>query len=358
MTYYFLDELDVERPLKIFDPSALDEVIPAGFHAVMIRLDGRLDSPLRWQEQINAARRYVSEGYRLLWKMDLGLFAGLHFPIADETQYQALGLALRFFGETVWSEFREQTVGVCLYRGTADFSRALEWDFSLIDKLQEWLKELFSDFRKFTSEVGVQVNGWEQVDNEVLRTTKAGIDLLQLFCRDRAVEYIDLLGRHLPGGVAVCVLFDMQGIVDRALSAQLLAKESYAGIVRGVTSGAWPIESLRYDGASLVSDDANCHYPDQSLSVGLCLPVGNELSKLRKTIELLGTVQFRLLSEPFLTSSWHGLDALLVFSDAMTSQSLRKLHGFCAAGGTIVTIGPLLGVSQEVAFEEWLENYP
>lgn len=354
MTYYFLDDLGLEIPLKIFDAGSVEGSVPASFQAVMLGLNGRLESPLRWQEQIHAAQRYVAAGHRLLWKIDLGLFSGLGFPISDETQYQALGLALRHFGDAVWSEFKEQTLGICLYRGSVDFSRAMEWDFPLLDRLHAWLKTLFSHFEIFAKETALQASSWDQVDDELMRTTPAGRDLLKLFLRDQAVEYLDLLARHLPGGVPVCVLFDMQGILDRALSAQLLAKEKYAGIVRGVTLGAWPIEALRYDGTSLVSDDSKCDYPEAIPTVGLCLPPGDlpaVTQQLRKAIETLGSMPFRLLSEPFLTSSWQGLETLIVFSEAMTPQSLRKLHGFCAAGGTVATIGPLLGVSQEIAFD-------
>lgn len=350
MTYFFLDALGQETELNIFDDGSLSFAIPEGFHAVMLSLDGGIESSLRWDAVINAARHYVKKGYRILWKIDLGLFSRLRFPISEDTQYQALGLALRYFGETIWSEFQTETIGVCLYRGSVDFSRALEWDFALVERLQVWLQQLLKDFAALNRETGVQVTAWDKVDDLLLQRTQGGRVLLQLFCRDVAVEYLDLLARHLPGGVPACILLDLQGMPDQAVVAQLVAKERYAGIVRAVSVGVWPVAALRYDGVAILSDEKIEACNDLQYRMGLCMPVCQTAKTAERLRGILSCHQVRLLSEPFLTSSWQELDALLVFSDEVTPQTLRKLHGFCAAGGTVVTIGPLLGLPEEIAF--------
>ncbi len=63
-------------------------------------------------------------------------------------------------------------------------------------------------------------------------------------------------------------------------------------------------------------------------------------------------IDYRIIPETYLTTEWHGLDYLIVDPDSLSSQGFRKLQGFCAAGGTIVSLGKIMGLPYEILFDE------
>jgi hypothetical protein len=60
---------------------------------------------------------------------------------------------------------------------------------------------------------------------------------------------------------------------------------------------------------------------------------------------------FRIIFEPYLTSEWDGLNELYVLSHSITPQARRKLLGFNAAGGTVVTVGESLNLPLEKMYD-------
>jgi hypothetical protein len=66
------------------------------------------------------------------------------------------------------------------------------------------------------------------------------------------------------------------------------------------------------------------------------------------------SISFKLIAESQLTSQWDGLDYLLYSPTGLSTQGKRKLQGFCAAGGTVVSTGALLGLPYEMGLMDWL----
>ena len=136
-------------PAIIFDTRTLNEKVPPGFNAVRIPLDATLRSDLLWKQERQAAEKYIQQGLRIFWDIHFGLF---NLPIANQPQFLSLSLALEHFRDTLWKEFRQQTVGLCLYRGSANFSLGFVWNEEQLNNLREWLKNVFIDIKYFVSE--------------------------------------------------------------------------------------------------------------------------------------------------------------------------------------------------------------
>lgn len=338
--FIFIDALSDEGALRVFDPHLPSEMVPSEFNAVCVKLEGTADSRLDWKATRQEAVRYVGQGLRLLWEIDLGLFDRLLNPLSHRPQFLALDLAVQHFCETLWPEFRDHTLGLCLYRGGLDFEKSLPSDPEREALFHEWMKE---------------------------RGNKAAADLplFRQFCCDAAVQYIDLLASRLPEGLHPVVLLDTSTIEDGLEMAQLLTKERFERLNRAITSGYLPaVTFLRPESSTISFVDRKIDVESDSLpTIGICLPPMAQFHseqdfQLKNSIEVLSLrkIPFRIISEISLITDWDGLDYLLVASNAVTPQGVRKLLGFCAAGGTVVSLGKPIGVPQEIPFSSWIEK--
>jgi hypothetical protein len=369
--FIFIDDLssfntnsEINFPiLKIYNIECFDENVPAGFNAVRILLDGRTNSDLNWKATRYAAVRYMAQGMRLFWEIDLGLFGQLQSSLSDQAQYLSLRLALEHFRDTLWKEFSQHTIGLCLYRGSIDFSHQLLWDATQVTNLQEWLRDLFKDVKTFVAETGIEKRTFEEIDQLILTTTEAGESLLKLFCRDAAMEYINLLAGLLPDGVIPFVLLDTSSIKSSLLLAQLLSKERFERVLRVTNESLLPINVFSPSGVTsgFVDRKPQVIKTQHPTTLGVCLPPtslyrpSHDLN-LQKAFNLISekNIPFRIIFEDNLTTEWEGLDHLLVSSSCLTPQGIRKLRGFGAAGGTVLIIGESIGLPYELQFKDWI----
>lgn len=400
-THGHQDSCDVEeadegfeeiKPAIIFDAAYLGESVPPKFDAVCLKIDGTIRSNLSWAKEIEVARRYVEQGLRLFWEIDLGLFDRLERPLSDQGQFQSLALSLEHFRDSVWKQFRHETIGLSIYRGNLDFSEGYPWDpdqqvsalqydsisigniqmtpnrptrgvFSKFNldlsisphcNLQEWLKESFGTIAEFVEETKCDgIAEWQDIVPGVLQHTLVGTELLRLFCRDACGEYLDLLSARLPDSLPLFVFFDASSLSDPYLVALLLTKERYPRIHIGVKEPfcshkqslggeiAWEGPPLALGMLSREMTPTELA-PRERSRLALCLPKLN----VRRTIKhdqlrgklstlLQNEVPFRVIPEVLLSSEWDALDDLIVDADNIDQPLRRKLEGFSAAGGVV-----------------------
>lgn len=336
-----MSHTDQEYP-KIFDAVTLDEEVPPGFNAVKVTIDGTLKSSLDWKEAHRASAHYIGQGLKILWEIDLGILSRLPFPLSNESQYLSLKLSLEHFCDTLWKEFHNDIVGICLYRGNVDFSLTYRWDDEQERNLQEWLKEDF-----LTS-----ASSFEKFDHH----------LRQLYCRDAIAEYLDLLAGSLPDAYQVLLLLDASTIDDPVHLANLLSKEAFPRFHLAVKGGVLPIQEMGWEeeGSPLgYIGRQNVRHPILSTSnLAICLSTRAMFhptlyEALRPAFEEMPK-PFRRIAETHLTTEWGGLDYLVVLPESLSSQGERKLMGFCAAGGTVINLGEILGLPREIPFQDWL----
>lgn len=336
-------------PAIIFDAHTLDEKIPSFFNAVRISLDATLKADLLWKQERQAAEKYIQQGFRIFWEIQLGLFSQLTLPIANQSQFLSLSLALEHFRDTFWKEFHQKTVGLCLYRGTADFSLGFIWDEEQLGHLREWLEDIFIDIKTFVSETLCKVSSFVEVTPLNLSSTLEGKRLLALYCRDFIGEYLEQLSVCLPHSLQRYVLLDTQSISDPFLQVQLMTNARFSGINLGVRGPLFNDNILAWDGPSgqlgIISRDFIANSGNKQIRVGVCLPskqqyFPSQWKDLENAFVALKekNIPFRVIPEATLTTDWDGLDYLIVSSENLSVQGQRKLQGFRAAGGTVGSV--------------------
>lgn len=360
-----VEEIAELPPARIFDADFIGQAVPEHFNAVRIPINGTMQADLAWDDAKAGAEAYCRQGLRLLWEIDLGLFDRLQRPLGDQAQFQSLVLALEHFRDTLWKRFQEHTAGLCLYRGSAEFSAGYLWDEQQLANMQAWLQDAFGTPSALAEEAGIALAGFEAVTVELLSSTPQGRDLLALFCRDAAAEYLELLARRLPDLIQCAVLLDGTGVDDPLLLAQLTINERYPSLSVAVKQAHTSDWQFAWDGTghelAMIGRQAACMPQDEAVSIGVCLPQvacrrPSDYCGLREVLADLHRRQkpFRVVAESRLTTEWDGLDYLIVAPQSLSAQGHRKLRGFCAAGGTVVSLGGPVGVAQELPLQNIL----
>lgn len=347
----------------IFDRFSADSKIPDGFNAVTIRLEGHMRADLDWRKAIEEARIIIQQGYLILWEIDLGLFSHLTYSLSQQTQFLSLTLSLEHFRDTIWKEFKDNSLGLILYRGFANFSLDLVWDEALINNLQEWFKETFKTLAEIEGEINIPLSDFTELTPSLLLQTDAGKQLLSLFSRDVAVEYLLLLRNRLPDTLACYLLLDVEHIQSPLWQTQLLHAERFEQLSLAVKGAKVPLRALGWMQPSpygLLSSKKQVNLEMKPVLIGICLPAMDTYKSefytgLEKVLEKLikDSVPFRVIPENYLITDWDGLDYLIYVPEGLSVQGKRKLQGFCAAGGTAVTVGRHLGLAQELSWEDF-----
>ncbi len=326
----------------IFD-GGTEEKVPPEFNTVRLPLDGSMKSDLSWNGALEAAEKHRANGLKILWDVDLGLFSRLALPISDETQFRALKISLTHFCDHVWERFADDTLGICVYRGNADFSRRFPWNEKQREFFAQW--KLEHDLQREANSVRVE----------------------QLYCRDTVAEYLHSLVAGLPGNLQVFLVLDTSTLTEDYAALELVHREVFDGfypIIKGILA---PQMGMSWDSSlsplgALTRKASSCP-PQQEPILALCLPSPDAMLKetdaqqIAHVMETLSKGSFRIVSEAFLPSEWHGLDYLIVAGSSVSSEMFRRLQGFCAAGGTVVTYGPKLGLDLELAFDPKAEPF-
>lgn len=340
--------------VKIYECPALFCEIPAGYQAVLISLDGAIKGNLNWKRELEWASICAQQGLSILWEIRLGLFDKLPMPLSHKTQFLSLGLSLEHFLQGPWKEFHAHSLGVCLYRGNADFSLCFPWEDEDRSLFHEWLRDYFKDVEVLNREMQFSVKSFTDVDPK----QPEGQLLAALYCRDIAADYFDLLAGHMSQILPLYLLLDASVLTNPAAHIQMLFKERFARFelgVKGSLVGNFPLE-WDSNGWTLSLERRE--------KMAICLPDLKEAKpslcqRLSLAVNTLNQQQipFRLIFENTMTHEWDELDLLFVLPACLSGEGKRKLMGFCAAGGQIVSLGEHLGLPEEISFQEWSSKF-
>lgn len=351
----------------IFDLLALDESVPTGFNAVKIPLDGSVSSSLDWKREIRAAKHYIDLGFAIFWELNLGIFSQSHLSLSDQTQFLTLGLSVEHFRDTIWKEFSSMSLGVSIYQGPADFSRNFLWHEEQITLLQGWLKDRFQNADIFYQDTAIFIDSFERIDPLILGYSSFGQHLLALFCRDTIVEYLELLTNRLPDEISIFVKLDGSQAQNPLLLSQLFSKERFGRMHLALIPGELSIHAFTCDPSEThigsISRELTQKYLSKKISIGICFPSISmcrpiQYEGMHDALIVLkeNEIAYRIIPEIALTTEWDGLDYLLVSPQGISGQGYRKLQGFCAAGGTIVSLGNAIHMPQEISFTDWIKK--
>ncbi|SPJ31818.1 hypothetical protein [Candidatus Protochlamydia amoebophila] len=366
-------ELQWNRPFytlknELFIPVVLEEsmILPAGFNTKTIYLDGRLKADLKWKGAREEALKAIEAGAYLFWDINIGLMDDLPFALINQTQYLSLSLSLEHFRDSLWKEFKHKTIGISLYKGSADFSLKFPWDAHQIENLKEWIAHLFKDEIQLKEETGVSVSSLAHLTVADFCQTEQGQQLIRLFCRDVSMEYISLLISRLPDTLPAYLFLDVTHFANHPLyQMQLLHParfEQFNLALKGFTlpffAWGWQSQatSLGYSGIHPLPIP-----PNNVASIGICIPPlfisrPSQFKGLEQALKdlLAQAIPFRLIAEEHLITGWDGLDYLIYTPTGLSGQGKRKLQGFCAAGGTAISTSDLIGLDYEITYETFM----
>lgn len=285
---------------------------------ITIVLDGQIHSSLEWKAAHAQAESWIEKGHQLFWEMDLGLFDRLPHPLSNETQCRTLGLALDHFYHTIWKKFEKESLGVSLYKGTINVNQTIAWD----EKLQVQLEQ--KPATPFARE---------------------------LFFRNVALEYLQLLAEYLSADVPSYLFLDMTTADVTTICAWYSALERYPRLQLAVKGK----ETFPHLGTGWGHP-----HPVVASRIAICLPPADCESEkafldIAKAIHWLNSqkIPFRIIQEEFLVVKWEQLDYLVISPLGITDQSKRKLLGFRAAGGEVVFLEGPLPKGQWTNWTEW-----
>lgn len=280
---------------------------------VIITCDARPASSLDWKHLRKSTLMAVAQGKKILWFLDFGLFADLKWGLDHPGQFSSFNLAIDHFKKEVWSEFHKFSSGIALYKGNPNFLPQFPWDEKQKANLSDWLKDRFPTIELLKSESKGSFIDYALPENVL---TFEGNLILQLFARDVCAEYLVQLSRRAIGEIQAYVLFDPMP-EDPLLSALFTDPDRYEGIE--IEPNIWKTDEERESGI---------YMPGCTMAKPSCLiPYRDILYKQRDC---------KLIPEDQLVSSWHGLNELFVYPNAISKEGHRKMQGFLAAGGVIL----------------------
>ncbi len=322
---------------QVYELQGDHETIPVGFNSVALSLDGTLKAHIDWRQQQKAASDYISKGYKIFWKLNLGLFASLEWPLGSDTQFNAFVLALDHFRDSLWGEFKEHTIGISVYEGPLNFSKNFPWDEHQRSNYSQWL-----DQRK------------------VADTPHH----LSLYCRDSATDYLQLMTSKIPDALPIFLLMDVSNCDNGVEYMQLSAPDCFERFhiafkkdTQTPSNFCWRqgVAEKGFIGRESISL-VNLDY-----KVGVALPPKESIhpSYFHRFDEIfsflhLHSIAYKIIPEDWLATEWDGLDYLIYSPKGVTPQGKRKLQGFCAAKGVAVSSGELLGFAHELDFKSFM----
>lgn len=340
---YYLIENSSFAPV-VWEGSLAD--IPKNFNAIRIPLDGRMQADLKWEEARKEAQKAIELNKYIFWELDLGLFDGLNFSLSNQPQYLSLRLSLEHFRDSIWKEFAPHSLGLILFRGDADFSRSFVWEEQQSQNFAAWLLEHY---------------GNKEPEHPIEQ------QLRKLFCRDVAVEYLTLLSSCLPDELPRYLLLDMESFSSPLDQVQQLHPDRYEQFSLGLKNAAFSLPSLGWENSptslGFIGMKEVVLPKDVKPHVGICLPTMEFLRPshyfgIEIALDYLITneIPFKVISETHLVTEWDGLDYLFYVPQGLSSQGKRKLQGFCAAGGIVITTQDKMGFAQETSLNEWIST--
>ncbi len=298
-------------------------------NTVLIRLPAHLSDDLDWSKEKALAERMIEAGKYLFWEIDLGL-CSFQFTPEDSAAFYSFSLAIEEFSKQLWPVFRNHTFGVSLYRGP------------------------FQPLQSFP------ISQWEAAFSEWKE--EQGQADYALYCAQALSEYLHRLVSFLPDALLPFALIDASEFSSASKMSQLFSKARFEHLNLAIRCAKTPFSGICWEEGQCAqgwlgahAQTAEAHFTP---TVGLCLP--NDACMHSAVIQRLDSlisdlkeqkVIFRIVPEEKLTEQWDGLDKLIVLSSALSPQGKRKLLGFAAAGGTVLTIGEPIGVPEETRLD-------
>lgn len=297
----------------------------------------------------SSARKIVEQGGFILWDLYIDFPSKLS-QMRFEGLFNLHFHSLKVFSESLFDKFKEETLGCCLYQGTAEVDRIFSWSEGDMVEFQEWLEDLYQTpellFETKKNALG-DIKAFSDIDSHMLDVTPFSRHLRNVYTMNLFMSYLHRLVAALPEDLLACISLDTSSISHDGFLAQLLSKERFSHIHLLVDKKRVPIEGMLN------------FTTDEDVKLGVCFPndpqcLLSHLNLFKKLFTKLfqNKISYKIIPEFLMTSSWDGLDYMVFSKNCLSPQGKRMLQGFVAAGGTGVYMDEPLGLETEVHLEE------
>lgn len=361
-----IENSSTSRSIPYVYMGSLDSPNLASFNTIAISLDARLDSSLDWSKPVQLAKKFSEIGYNIMWDIHLGLFKELHLSLSDTSQYKSLNLAMDHFFDIIINDFREQTLGTILYKGSIDLSHDWQWSVDQVLNFRGWLSEQFVSNHAFINQTGIACSDLLSIDPHDLTKHVSGKNLLRFYCMSAAIDYISMFTSRFDSDLLPYVLFDSALVKSPTHVFQLVDHEDLDVVQLALRS--CPFESwhaVGWETKPFINGYIGKTYKSyQELqmmpTLGIVIPskaiydesrIG-DYDKIIKEVE--GHKSYKLIGERNITIDWQGLEEIIVLD--IEKDSKRKLEGFIAAGGVVITEHGSLNLSKEIHLNHYLKS--
>ncbi|GAB4185037.1 MAG: hypothetical protein Tsb0015_01650 [Simkaniaceae bacterium] len=321
------------------------------FDGAVVRLDASCKSPLNWQKQIDEAKRIQEQNGWILWDFYFGLDMPV-FSFENTLFFQNISIAVSHFLKENWNHFKKATFGINLFKGDLDFSNYLQWHEGENELFCQWLKEKYP--QEFSTEKKMNP---EELSPQILR----------IYSIERLSDYLHRIGALFPEEAVLFSTFNAFSVQSPAMQAQILSKERFPHLYLCASHVKIPLFGLNWHAGLMQGGYLGNQYAEglKSLetTLAVCLPIDSKCSQAAYE-QLDGifsdmqknNIPYRVIPEFLLTEQWENLDQLVVCSAFLSEQGMRKMQGFEAAGGRIISYGPKLGLAEEMTWEEFIRS--
>jgi hypothetical protein len=345
------------NPLKIINVS--------GFNAGIVDLDAGMHSSLDWSDAEAKAEALLNMGLQIIWKLDLHLFKEDILSLKHPGKFNSLQFSINHFVERLYKKYSRNTVGMILFQGSLELNQTF---FKILDAEDEIRKRLSEQYLEDCQKLRIDPKHSSLSD---LNETLKGQQILYSISFDLFFHFMETLSLPTYDLVKSMLLFDLTPY-PVSLQLSIVHAERWDKLLLvpkgGTISHEFPIwegsQASPFGFFSQTQRDIRIQSDEiANIRTGVCLPLLAKmhvgyLDEMEALIQRFDkkVIPYRLVHEAELTSLWDGLDDLFVLGDSITTEGLRKLKGFQAAGGRVVVIGKALNLPSAITLEEWLEE--
>jgi len=298
--------------------SSLDSV-----NGVVLRVDCFPETENAWEEVFQLAKEAVGAQKWIFWDLDFH-FQEKKIFLQDSALFFSFGIAIEEFVKKLWTHFQRETIGASMFRGSVDFAKYFIWtelhEQHYIEQRQErpkWQDELEPFSRRF-------------------------------FAADIFADYLLRLASFFPDSLLPFCMLDVSRVESGAELSFLLSKERFQHLFLALKRSKIPLGYLNWEEGHCLGGwmgrGAPYFLSVPEVSTGICLPLEERMDTtlwkhLDEVFERFHAMQvpYRVISEAYLNEQWNDIDELIVFPSFISPQGDRKLKGFLAAGGKVLS---------------------
>lgn len=304
-----MTEDDDELYGEVFSPETLrcfqrinnDEIVAEGFTSATVHLDLTPNSNLDWKSAVDSAQKLISQGYKIIFDLDFGLFQEGWKGFTHQGYFQSSVFAMAHFSNTILPQFEESVIAVIVAK--------LDLPFSKLD----------------------------------LKTCEEGESKSELAYANMTAHYLTLLCEELPYTLTRILLISSDKVSDPLLFSQCVINDYFDEFWLAIASSAsyckWGVWQQGIGNSGFIGRTPPQEAPQPTTAL-LFSTAAHEQNGFIQGIHYLTEQNrpYKIIYEEAFTQEWQGIDTLIVTTKTASQATKRAIDGFRAAGGQTILL--------------------